>query len=1046
MTDWNAISAFMANVVPWPGSPTDPGYVNLHFSTIDRKNPTGPLRKGSGWPFRSLDPFIQRASWMNTTTQFKDAWYCLSLQSQTKPNAKDPTKPRAHRLAVNALQLKAIWIDIDVGIEAKKYPTLNDALKALIEFREKVGLPPFSALVGSGSGVHAYWISKDPMPRAVWEQYAQGLKVLLLQEGIKCDAGLTTDAARILRIPGTFNHKSDPPKPVQLLNVPLVLYDFPSTLDFLTHLAPVVVPGTGSAQLHSLFADEAIMDSFKLPPILKADPNETLGKVEEHLLDPRPIFTECGFYREALKTGGADYDNPLWNLSVLGTTFMENGNEIAHKISNGHVSYSEVDTQALYDRKVADRHDRGIGYPSCSTIAGNGCKSCASCPLFPKGKSPLNIRPAFTATVNPLNMAPPGGQQTTSAKLLHLPAGYDVDADGHICEVVEVEIGGEAMPPTLYKLFQCLISDPWAQANPDCLNFTVSTDKGNTHQASIKMDDMAGIGLDRVFLRNKVKIFPKNKTRLEHFIVSWLTKLHELTAAASSLPFGWYKEEDDFRGFVYGGKVMKDDGSEHPCGIGDPKLKAIFHPNGNLDNWRKAAACITNQKRPELDAIVALSFAAPLAALIGINGASLCAYGESGAGKTAAYSVGVAVWGHAIKGKCTTHSTFNGTIKKMGELSNLPLYWDEIKNPKAQAAAYEVLYNATDGGEKDRMANGREMDNKGSWQTLIQLASNKSFTDFVMAQDITHVAGVSRVLEYHVAKRTSGAGQIAKVDADMIIDKLKTSYGHMGLLYGKLLAMNHAAIQKECADTCRQVGVDMNNVDEERLWVSLVGTLLVGARLANTLGVEIDVPALKAFLYKVYLENRNKRDTLMNIAGRKETTEATMTGYFGKVKVSDQMLWTNGLPTGPGKFITSIIKGPDAGRNVSVDTPVTVRWDIPGRMLIIHKDNFVAYLQEAGGGEWGTVIKSLKDDYGAIVEKKVTIGAGTSYITGRATCIIIRNIGPDHDFAELMYSTLPPDQRPTPTIPVPPNPTVDTGLTSPEDVIAWAQGATRHAA
>src|SRR5712672_424352 len=30
--NWNAVSAFMANVVAWPGSPSDPGYVNLHYS------------------------------------------------------------------------------------------------------------------------------------------------------------------------------------------------------------------------------------------------------------------------------------------------------------------------------------------------------------------------------------------------------------------------------------------------------------------------------------------------------------------------------------------------------------------------------------------------------------------------------------------------------------------------------------------------------------------------------------------------------------------------------------------------------------------------------------------------------------------------------------------------------------------------------------------------------------------------------------------------------------------------------------------------------
>ena len=85
-------------------------------------------------------------------------------------------------------------------------------------------------------------------------------------------------------------------------------------------------------------------------------------------MDPRPIFTKCGFYREALKSGGANNDQPQWNLAILGTTFMENGNEIAHKISSGHSTYTQADTQAMFDRKVAERADRGIGYPSCAAI------------------------------------------------------------------------------------------------------------------------------------------------------------------------------------------------------------------------------------------------------------------------------------------------------------------------------------------------------------------------------------------------------------------------------------------------------------------------------------------------------------------------------------------------------------------------------------------------------------------------------------------------------------------------------------------------------
>ena len=73
-------------------------------------------------------------------------------------------------------------------------------------------------IVNSGDGLHVYWISDVPLSPDEWRAYADGLEALLLREGVKCDAGLTTDVARILRVPGTLNHKYIPPQPVQLLH------------------------------------------------------------------------------------------------------------------------------------------------------------------------------------------------------------------------------------------------------------------------------------------------------------------------------------------------------------------------------------------------------------------------------------------------------------------------------------------------------------------------------------------------------------------------------------------------------------------------------------------------------------------------------------------------------------------------------------------------------------------------------------------------------------------------------------------------------------
>jgi hypothetical protein len=424
-TNWNAVSAFMANVVPWPGSDTDPGHVGLWYSmpnpgfdATKKASFTNKKQFISGWPYRAVDQFVSRAGWVVNTAsdKFHDVWLCTSLQAKQDLNKKG--KPKARKSAADALRLKSLWVDLDVKADDPKcYASLDEAWTEFSAARKRLNLPRPSAVVRSGGGLQVWWISKTALLPHEWAPYAQGLKQMLLDDGVKFDPTCTADSARLMRVPGTFNHKYDPPRPVELLPLPLKLYDF-AELDFLKQHA-----GVSPAQIaatHQLFAEGANMESFKAGPVFKIDGEEDLqagiDKFGDSLVDPLPIFMQCGFYQEALTAGGANNDQPQWNLAVLGTSFMEDGNAIAHRISKSHATYSEVDTQALYDRKMVERTDRGIGYPSCAAVKGSGCKACATCPLFQKGKSPLNIRPEPNQGAGAAQQTPNSGKESAGSE------------------------------------------------------------------------------------------------------------------------------------------------------------------------------------------------------------------------------------------------------------------------------------------------------------------------------------------------------------------------------------------------------------------------------------------------------------------------------------------------------------------------------------------------------------------------------------------------------------------------------------------------------
>ncbi len=397
---------YLESVLVWPASPQAPGWINLHVNAKNSKSEDTSAKNNGGkpwvvgWPFKTADDTVDRINWVSSTDTFLNVWVCMSQQAKCTP--REGKKPKALRKAANATWLKAIWIDCDVKPkDAKHYHTMTEAFDALDAFGKKVGLPPPSMVVNSGGGLHIYWTSDTPLSPDGWRPYAEGLKALLLREGIKCDTGLTTDIVRILRVPGTLNHKYDPPRPVELLHLGRP-YNFASDLASLKDASASLV----RSALHTLPAvapmgPGAVFDTPD-PAFAALTPDDVLqagiGTRGPFLVDPAPIFADegCPFPRDAKANGGADLGNPHWNLSVLCTAFMENGNAIAHEISKGHTTYTADDTQALYDRKIAER-ERGVGYPSCRAIEGAGCKACLTCPHFTKNKSPLNIRPTTTA-------------------------------------------------------------------------------------------------------------------------------------------------------------------------------------------------------------------------------------------------------------------------------------------------------------------------------------------------------------------------------------------------------------------------------------------------------------------------------------------------------------------------------------------------------------------------------------------------------------------------------------------------------------------------
>jgi hypothetical protein len=381
------VAGFLSRVLPWPKD-GEPGYCNLHWRTPSMRNAKKMIWRGK--PTRTVDEFLTQVKWESKVTTATDIYMCMSQQRRCEPDKYG--KQKALRSQADALALKAIWLDVDIKDPPKGYASLDEAMNAVTAFVKAAGLPSPSALIGSGHGLHVYWVSKTPLTPDEWRPYAEGLKAAALKHRLRCDAGLTSDAARILRVPGTFNHKTEPPLPVKiiLLHDAAQDFNFTNSLSMLPNLAAAVT--STMATLSFIMPNQPSAPTAAFAALPKESLAEGIEREEMPPLDPRPILMGCGFFREAFKTGGRDYAQPLWNLTTFGATFMKKGEQLAHDFGNKHPAYTPDDTKAMWERKLRERQkNKSLGWPSCATIQGEGCTACAACPHLSKGKSPLHL-------------------------------------------------------------------------------------------------------------------------------------------------------------------------------------------------------------------------------------------------------------------------------------------------------------------------------------------------------------------------------------------------------------------------------------------------------------------------------------------------------------------------------------------------------------------------------------------------------------------------------------------------------------------------------
>lgn len=818
---------FLAKALPPPG----PGrYINIHWFHPGKY----PGKKFvDGRPCETVDDAISNIAWQANEPQ-TDLYVCMSTQSslEEKVSKKGNSYRRAVRAAKNAVELKSLFLDIDVKDDDKHYHSRQEAFAALQAFIQQVGLPHPTAFVGSGSeGFHTHWCLDVSITPEVWQPLADALVNAAQALGLKCDTQVTVDAARILRVPDTFNWKTGTPRATELiyLGAEVTLQVMQTALG--PYMGKRVKPAAEPKQL---------FEGAK--PAVAASASNDLAGGMRLTANAEQIMEVCPFVAANLANGGADRDEPQWKKVADISTFLIDGRDWFHAMSMGHKGYDPVLTDEKYN--LADAKADGLGWPRCSGIASSGAPECKTCPLLARGGSPFGVTSGVAKAF-------------IKADKLWLPDNYVLSpAEGWVMLKYwdDDKKQDELLTIMDYPILDVVISpDPWI------LYFTTRVENNIKKQIELPVEVIQG-SKDKLLTylgARGVVVTDSQFKRCKEFLVSWVKKLQTVKEAiVSANPYGWVINGSKIEGFSYGGYIYTPTGDRQAAQT-HSAISEQYTPKGELTVWKDAAKLIYEQQRPGLDAILAVAFASPLIHFTGHGGLLLNAYSShSGIGKSTTMEISQAVWGHPKTAMGGLTDTDNATIEKTGQITPLPMYWDEIKGEEQYDKFCRIIFQLSGSKSKSRMSQNATLQKVVTFNTLMVSAANKSLVDNMAKLAGSTTAGLHRMFEYDVPKPVNKFGTSIGV-VQRLLGELRYNYGQAGLVYARYLGSNWSKIKTSVVEAHEALLDTLQPESEERNWVATIAVLVEGARIANEVDLtRINTDELRGFLIGVYNANR----------------------------------------------------------------------------------------------------------------------------------------------------------------------------------------------
>lgn len=709
----------------------------------------------------------------------------------------------------NVKNIQAFWMDIDCG-DNKPYPDQLAGADALRAFCRELKLPkPW--LVNSGRGIHAYWPLTMPVTRKEWTPVAKRLKELCVQHNLEADPSRTADAASILRMPDTLNHKVDPPLAVNIWT-------------------------EGKATPFEEFRDKlgVIEDTPDYLPSFADEMTKAMMGNRQHRFDnivaKNTNGTGCLQIADAI-ANRATLDEPRWRAVLSIAVHCVDGETAIHDVSKDHPEYSEAAT--------IKKAQEIKGPYTCETweqINPGGCNNCVN-----KGKlkCPITLGAEVAAAEdNVVQYKPDDVSKPVAYTVPEYPFPYFRGKNGGVYRKSDDEEDPDADMIYEHDLYVVKrMKDPQLG---EVIWMRLHTPKDGVKEFALPAVEL--LTTDR--LREKlawygVVAMKKQMENIMAYIVRFVKEMqYKEGAEIMRMQFGWTEKD---RSFVVGDTEIAADGDRYsPPSSATRDVVDHLAPVGSFETWKEV---INTYNQPGFEPHAFgffTAFGAPLMKHLHLKGAIISMINnESGTGKTTAIKAMHSVYGHPEEIMLIQRDTMNTKLHRLGVMNNLGLGCDEITKMTADDFS-DFAYAASQGRSRGRMkANeNAERTNFSKWATIVLCSSNASVVDKLKALSSTPDGELMRVIEYHIPNTKL----LTKQEADELYPKLYSNYGHAGRIYLRDLVCNLEERIGEVKQVQRILDEKIGFTGRERFWSGVAACNIAGALFARRLGlIDIDI-------------------------------------------------------------------------------------------------------------------------------------------------------------------------------------------------------------